>query len=383
MKPPAQILSVECDVVNATRRTNWVFVRVRTGDGLVGVGEATLDGHESQVRSEVAACAEALVGEPAQPNIAALRPHPAAFGGLAHAAASSAIDQALWDLAGKRADLSVADLFGGPRADSVRLYANVNRSLLADRSADAFAVAAAAAAADGFDAVKVAPFDGVLWQPREDRRGGLLISEGVERVRAVRAAVGSQVDVLIDCHFRFGWRTALSVIAELAELDPYWIEAPVPERDIEGWQQVRAGTDVRLAGGEFLVGLEEHRRFLQATGVDVILADVKYCGGLGTLRHTAALAESFGVELAPHNPSGPVAMAASAQVALVAPNVPLLEFGWGEVDWRPDLVHGRERIETGRLQAPAGAGIGVELDDEVIRSHPEVPMTKRSDLWSR
>ncbi len=242
----------------------------------------------------------------------------------------------------------------------------MNRSLLGDRSSEAFAGAARAAVAGGFDAVKVAPFDGVLWEPRQDRKAATLIDAGLERVHAVRAAVGPDVDVLIDCHFRFSARTASWVVSQLVEVDPYWIEAPVPERDIEGWRHVRASTDARLAGGEFLVGLEAHRRFLEATGVDVVMADVKYCGGIGTLRQVAALAESFGRELAPHNPSGPVATAASVQVAVVSPNVPVIEYGWGEVEWRADLVHGLERIEAGRLHASPGPGLGVALDPDVV-----------------
>lgn len=377
------ITSIHCDVVNATPRTNWVFVTVRTEGGLEGVGEATLDWHEPQVELEVAAYAEVLVGKPATPNARELGPHPAAFGGLANAAASSAIEQALWDLAGRRVGLPVSEMLGGAVRHRLRLYANVNRSLLDDRSPAAFGQAARAAAEDGFDAVKVAPFDGVLWAPRQDRGEARRIDEGLARVHAVRSAVGSDIDILVDCHFRFRPRTALAVIDGLAEVDPYWIEAPVPERDLDGWRLVRESTDQRLAGGEFLVGLEAHRRFLQETGVDVIMADVKYCGGVGPLRQVAALAESFGAELAPHNPSGPVAMAAAGQVAAVAPNVPIVEYGWGEVDWRTDLVGGAERIEDGMLLVSSEPGLGVSLDRMVVESHPEVAMTKRSPIWAR
>lgn len=377
------IRSISSAVVNATPRTNWVFITVETVDGLTGLGEATLDGHERQVVDEVGAFAAHLVGSPATPRNSVLRPHPAAFGGLAHAAASSAIETALWDVAGKRSGLSVAELLGGPITDGVRLYANVNRSLLSERSPAAFAMASRQAVAAGFEAVKVAPFDGVLWQPRQDRHAWQLIEAGLERVFDVRAAVGPEIDVLVDCHFRFNRHTATRVVAELEAVDPYWIEAPVPERDVEGWRHVRASTESRLAGGEFLVGVESHRRFLQDTGVDVIMADVKYCGGIDTLRQIAGLAESFGAELAPHNPSGPVATAASAQVAVSAFNTPILEFAWGEVDWRSALVCGSEVVEGGRLLLPSGRGIGVDLDATMVADHPGVPMWKRSDLWRR
>ena len=161
---------------------------------------------------------------------------------------------------------------------------------------------------------------------------GALIDAGLARIDAVRDAVGPAVDVLIDCHGRFNPRTATVVVREMERIDPYWIEAPVSERDLEGWRRVRDSTSARLAGGEFLVGLEAHRRFIAATGVDVVMPDVKYCGGISGLVQVAAVAESFGVAVAPHDPSGPVSTAATAQAALAAPTPQLVEFALGRDD---------------------------------------------------
>ncbi len=377
------IAAIRTSVVHVTTRTNWVLVLVETDDGRMGVGEATLDGHEPQVLAEVAAAARELIGQPAIPTLPALRPHPGAFGGLAHAAARSAIEQALWDLLGQRLGTPISELLGGPSSGSVRLYANVNRSTLLSRSPEAFAAAARGAVAAGFGAVKVTPFDGLRWDPEQERPARALIDAGLARIHAVRAEVGPGVDVLIDCHGRFNPRTAVVMVREMEAIDPYWIEAPVPERDLEGWRHVRDSTSARLAGGEFLVGLEAHRRFISATGVDVVMPDVKYCGGIGGLMAVTALATSFGTAVAPHDPSGPVSTAATAHAALASGADQIVEFAWGETTWRSDLVSGGETLDGGRYVLPGRPGLGVQLDETLAALHPFAETPVAPDLWER
>ncbi len=378
-----RIAAIRTAVVHVTTRTNWVFVLVETDDDRLGVGEATLDGHEPQVSAEVAAAARELAGQPAIPTLPALRPHPGAFGGLAHAAARSAIEQALWDLLGQRFGAPVSELLGGPASGAVRLYANVNRSTLASRSPEAFAAAARGAVSAGFRAVKVTPFDGLRWEPEQERPARALIDAGLARIHAVRAEVGPGVDLLIDCHGRFNPRTAVVVVREMEAIDPYWIEAPVPERDLEGWRHVRDSTNARLAGGEFLVGLEAHRRFIAATGVDVVMPDVKYCGGIGGLMAVTALAASFGTAVAPHDPSGPVSTAATAHAALASGADQIVEFAWGETTWRSDLVSGGETLDGGRYVLADRPGLGVQLDETLAALHPFAETPVSPDLWER
>ena len=278
---------------------------------------------------------------------------------MAHNAATSAMEQALWDLLGQRLGAPVSVLLGGPVEGRVRLYANVNRAILGSRTPEAFAAAALDAVAGGFDAVKVAPFDGLRWEPEQDRGARALIDAGMARIGAVRDAVGPTVDVLIKAaHGRFNPRTATVAVREMERIDPYWIEAPVSERDLEGWRQVRDSTSARLAGGEFLVGLEAHRWFIAATGVDVVMPDVKYCGGIGGLVQVAAVGELLRVAVAPHDPSGPVSTAATAQAALAATTPQLVEFAWGETTWRGELVGG-ETIDDGWFVLDGRPGLGV------------------------
>ena len=377
------ISGIRTVVVNVTTRTNWVLVIVESSDDRRGIGEATLDGHEPQVLAEVAAATAGMAGQPALPTLRRLQPHPSAFAGMAHNAAGSAIEQALWDLLGQRLEAPVSELLGGPAGGTVRLYANVNRSILGSRSPAAFGTAARAAVDDGFGAVKVAPFDGLLWEPEQERPARTLIDAGLERIHAVRDAVGSDIDVLIDCHWRFNPRTAIVVIREMEAIDPYWIEAPVSERDLDGWRRIRAATDARLAGGEFLIGLEAHRRFIAASGVDVVMPDVKYCGGIRGLAGVTAVADSFGTAVAPHDPSGPVSAAATAHVALAATTPQIVEFAWGEAPWRSALVGGAEVVTAGRLVVADRPGLGIDLDEALAAEHPFVETPVGPNLWER
>jgi galactonate dehydratase len=192
--------TVTVTVIEVTDHTDWVHVTVRA-DGLVGFGEATLEGCESHVVAEIATLEAELLGRDVEPGDPAIVPDPDARGGLASAAARSAVDQALWDLEGRRASVPVAALLGG-EPGAVDLYANINRSLRSDRTADAFAAVARSACSEGFTAVKIAPFDGVRPELADSVAGGRAIDQGIERATAVRDAIGRDRNLMIDCHGR-------------------------------------------------------------------------------------------------------------------------------------------------------------------------------------
>jgi galactonate dehydratase len=371
-----QIATVTSATVGATVRTNWVHVVVTDDTGGSGVGEATLDGHEPQVHAFVADLEQVLrdrvLTSPAQ--LETELGLEAAPGGLAYAAALSAVEQAVWDLHGKQLGAPVWALLGGLAPPSLALYANLNRALLGDRSPAAFAALAARAVEAGFRMVKCAPFDGIVRGELEDRDVRRLVDEGIARVGAVREAIGPDVDLCVDCHYRFTGRSAPTVLDRLAAFDPYWVEAPVAEHRLEEWARVRAATHLRLAGGEMMAGLATFRRFLDATGVDVVMPDVKYVGGIGGLRTIAGLALSRGVLVAPHCPSGPVSTLASAHACAHLPNFLVLEHAFGEADWRSELVTPREEVVGGELRLGDRPGLGCELDAQVVSAHPWQPV---------
>jgi galactonate dehydratase len=278
------------------------------------------------------------------------------------ATAASAVEQALWDLRAQCEGVGLAALLGaGPDVATVPLYANINRATV-DRSPAGFAANAASAISDGFRTVKLAPFDEVAYgSPNQDRRR--LAETGLARVAAVCAAVGPEMRVLVDCHWRFDVASALEVARELAALGVGWMEDPVPyDAGPTGVVAVHRTAPLPIATGERLIGSEAFVPFLDAGAADFYLPDVKHIGGIGELLKLAALSTGRDVRITPHNPSGPISTLASASALASVPHAAPLEFAWGEVAWRPGVLDPSERIEDGALVLPSGRpGLGARL----------------------
>lgn len=379
----ARLVDLNVSVINADRSTNWIIVAVLDENGRTGLGETALNGYEHVVVACIEALWSTLKDQTVTPIDGRMLPTPGHPLGLAFAAAASALEQALWDLHGRALDQPLFTVFGGLQQSNVPLYANINRSLRTDRSPESFAAHAAKALSEGFTTVKCAPFDGIARTAVEDRETRVLLDTAYRRLGAVRDAIGPDADLLIDCHWRFDARGAVIVLKELEQFNPSWIEAPVSEHDLESWRHVRGHTSQRLAGGELLIGLEAFERFMAASGVDVIMPDVRYCGGVGVMRKIAAVAEARGVDLAPHNPAGPVATMISAQIMAALPRILLLEYPWGEVEWRAQLTIRPEAVNKGALHLASGPGWGIELNPEVARDHPQDVIRRTVDvaLW--
>jgi galactonate dehydratase len=242
----------------------------------------------------------------------------------------------------------------------------LNRGLR-DRSATGYASAGRAAVADGFRAVKCAPFDEVSGT-RLDRSGvSRDLDLGIARVASLREAVGADVDVMVDCHGRFTPSMALQVGRELEPLRLLWLEEPVCwTNDPQALAQIGASLLTPLAAGEHAFGVQTFGRLIRDRSVDVLMPDVKYCGGLGEAVKIAGAAEAAGISIAPHNPSGPVSTLASVHLSASLSNFLILEFAYDEVPWRPDLSPGAERFVDGELLVPETPGLGVQLDEHVV-----------------
>jgi galactonate dehydratase len=300
--------------------------------------------------------------------------------------AVSAVDQALWDAKARQEGTPLRSLLATTAvepADQVPLYANLNRAFGADRSPNAFAALAARAVADGFRMVKCAPFDGVP-PGTDDLEACVPFWGGLERVRAVRDAIGPDTTLAVDCHWRFELTVADAVLDQLAELGATTVEAVVPERELlrtarEGRALTRPG--LRLVAGEMATAVDQLAALVEHRAADIVSPDVKYCGGVTALSEAGRLAGSASVGFAPHNPSGPIANLASAQVlaAKGAAQEPL-EHPYGESAWRSALTRRAERITGGFLQLSGAPGLGVELDAAVAAAHPPTPIRRTVDL---
>lgn len=373
-----QITGIETVVVDASRaapgagRRTWMFVEVETDTGLVGVGEASQSRLDAGVRSAVEEMAPWCVGRDPVGLIEPLRRRWLAnpFAGRVRYAAVSGIEQALWDLAGQALEQPVHALLGGAIRDRIPLYANLSQAT-PSRSPDDLAATAARAVADGFRGVKIYPFP----QPQETtaNRGTALTREELAlaeaRISAVRNAIGPEIALHTDWAWAVTPGEAVGLADRLLPYDLFWIEEPFAVDDPEELASLRQRTRPRLAGGEQLSHALPFRQLFEARALDVVMPDVKWIGGISGFREVAAVAAVYGVEVSPHNMSGPVATAASVHLSAVLGNFLTLEYGYAGVPWRDDLVDGTEIVEDGQIPLPTAPGLGIRWDRDAARRH--------------
>jgi galactonate dehydratase len=362
------IIDIEPVVVRVNHRGDWVFLCVHTDAGITGLGEASHSGNGALLIATVAAWKQQLVGT-SPLKIEAIWHKLARFDGgrIAHTALSG-IEQALWDIMGQHLGVPIHTLFGGPIRERIRLYANINRHVQ-DRSPDGFARAASQAVQEGFTAIKLAPFD-ELRGPDHVRTGPKAAWQpGVERVRAVRAAIGDETDLAVDCHGRMEPSEAIVVGKALAGCNLMWYEEPVPHAYHDELARVSSHVPMPTASAESVFAMQGFRPFLTRHLVDVIMPDVKHCGGLLEARNIASAARMSQLLVAPHNPSGPVATVATGHVVSTISNLFILEYAWGEVDWRADLLLPREPVVDGFLDLSSAPGLGYHLNPDLLAKY--------------
>ena len=367
-----KIDQIDAVSLQVTGKTTWTFVRAKTRDGRTGHGEATLQGAAAAVEAGVLRHAAALQG--LAPNAALKQIRDAALPQqIAEAAAISGIEQALADLVAQQAGAPLFMASGAARRTEIPLYANINRGTT-DRRPSGFAARAADAVARGFRAIKIAPFDDVTPSTAETLQGRSLTAAGIERIAAVRDAIGAAA-LMVDCHWRFTEAAALDTLKALAPLDLYWFECPLPEepayfpalRRLRS-QANRQGT--RLAGCEMMIGVPGFRPFLEAGIYDAVMPDVKYAGGVRETLRIADLAAAHGTACSPHNPTGPVAHMHSVHLSSQIEQFPFLEYQDGETPLFFDIVTGGLPDPTHGVSAlPSGPGLGIALSADAVQRY--------------
>jgi galactonate dehydratase len=363
-----RVTGISVTVVNVTLRTNWILVQLQTNQGITGLGEASLGSRTSlpELREFFELTRDSspfAIAQFRQQGFARL-----AGQNRARATAFSAIEQALWDICGKALEIPVYQFFGGKLHDRLSVYANINRAT-AQRTPEGFAANAVAAATDGFKALKAAPFDGfpALDAPAQEITRATDL--GIAAVYAMRDAVGPDIAIKIDAHSFFDVDLAIEVANQLDGANLSWYEEPVAPTLLEQTVAIKNSIKQVMAGGEFLFGREGFRDLIVRRAVDIIMPDIKHCGGAQELIQIATMAESFGVMVSPHNPSGPISTAASASLCAAMPNFDILEFQWGEADWRSGLLQPAEQINNGLLPVSDAPGWGITLNQALLDSH--------------
>ncbi len=368
----AALRSLAVNVAKISAKTRWVFVEILRADGMVGLGEATLIGSEPALLAAAGEYAPRLWSlDLAEPGAFAAAAAPA---NLAQAAMVSAIEVALWDLCAQDAGTRLVDALGGARRTTVPIYANINRRTEI-RTPEGFAQSARDAIAAGYGAVKIAPFDEVSTAVCARGDGIAAMQSGLARMAAVRAAAGSACRLMVDCHWRFDDSTAARMIDASAEYRVHWIECPLPETEanLAALVRLRGRANARgvlLAGMEQGIHYECFQPFCEAGAYDVMMPDVKYVGGLREMLRCAELFAHHGVAMSPHNPSGPVAHAASLHVSAAMEHFDMLEIQFDESTLFDRLVApALPTRERGASPLPVNFGLGVRLDGQLLAAH--------------
>ena len=365
-------------------KTTWLFLEVALRDGTRGFGEATAFGDEDGVVSEQRAFSGELAsGElfPIGNVLARLRQVQSS---PARRAFTHGLEQALYDAVARSAGLPLALLLGGPYRRHVPCYANINRGIV-DRGPDGFgAQAAAIAARYGYTAVKIAPFDGLRWSQGTRGEQKKAFEAGLARIAAVRAALGPDVDVLVDCHGRLDRPMAIQLMREVSSLELFWVEEPIDMEtalpsDQRAVRDAAHGAGTRIAGGEQLCSIAGAQRLISEGGHDVILPDLRFTG----LRHGIAileLAASLGVHASLHNPVGPVLDAVSRHAAAALPSFLILERQIGETPLYDALRGGPAALKEGAVEVEQTAGFGFVPDPAVLAEAARSPIRRPSSV---
>ena len=360
-----KITDIRPYIVHA-HKDNWVYVKVYTDEGVTGVGECSLETRELTVQAAVLELKRHLLGKDPmeiEKNFYLCFRDEYWGAGCVLTSALSAVDTALWDIKGKALNVPVYQLLGGKFRNRIRVYAN--RWFFGGDTPDQLAALAEQTVKKGYTAMKWDPFykaEGTItpW----DLRGV------VAQMKALRDAVGWDVDLLVEGHGRFNPYTALRIAEELKPFAPFFFEEPTLPENMDACAQVKARSPIPIASGERWCTITDYRAGLEAKTIDIAQPDIRVCGGITQMKKIAALCEASQIPLAPHNIHGQVGCAATMHVAAAIPNALILEYSVEEVEWKDELFTHQYKPENGYLYINDRPGIGIDFSEEVAARYP-------------
>ena len=350
-------------------RTNWVFVKVVTDEGLYGLGEGTLEGRERTVVEAIDELSRILVGQdPFAIEGLQLRMQRDTYWrtGPVLSTAISAVEIALWDIKGKALGVPVYELLGGRARDRIPIYAN--SWFAGARTASEFAEKASATIAQGFRGLKWDPFGQAYLSLTTAEMNSVCAN-----VAAVRDAVGPDVDLMVEGHGRLDVMSAIQVGRELAQFKIRWFEEPILPDRASTLASVRRAVPVPIAAGERSYSRWDAADLLESGSVDVLQPDVCHVGGLLEMKRIAAIADAWHIPIAPHNPYGPVCQAATMHFAASCHNFLVLETFVIDVPWRSEISTEALVFEDGCFVVPDTPGLGLDLNESVFAKYPYKP----------
>ena len=368
---------------------NLTFVQVRTDEGFVGLGETFYGAAAVEAHVHASIAPQMLGGDPLRREhwSARLAGYTGYSGSGVETRARSAIDLALWDIAGQAAGQPVFNLLGGMTRDSLEIYNTCagqlyvndasgqsvsNWGLRDGRFEDLYAAinAPGALARDLLDhdisGMKIWPFDTFAEASGGHHISSRELASALSKVAAIRDEVGMDMNVMIEMHALWDVPTAQIIVRALEEFEPFWVEDPVRSDVAGGLASVAAETSIRVAAGETVAGLSGFSAMLDSRSVDVITVDTTWSGGLTAAQKVASLAESYGIPIAPHDCTGPVALAACVHLGTAIPNALMQEtVRAGYLGWYSSLIEGGPAIGSGRISASTTPGLGIRLASDL------------------
>ena len=353
----------------------WLWVRIHTDEGLVGLGE-TYPSPESE-KAAVRRLAPLLLGRnPLEiDRLWADMFQAVASSGWAGAEirAISALDIALWDLAGKALGAPIYQLLGGASRDSIRIY-----NTCYDRID--FLTEPVQLARELMDssipAMKIWPFDSIARGNSGNYITADQMRQGLEPIRQIREEFGDAMDVAMEFHGFWNLPCAIRIAKALEPYQPMWLEEMLPQDNVESYRNLSASTALPLCLSERLMTRWGFRELLQSHAARVIMPDICWCGGISEARKIAAMAETFYLPVAPHNCGGPILHFASAHLAANVTNLFILETVRRHyLEEYRGIVTADLTPQNGKLPLPPGPGLGVELDPAVLE-RPDVTMER-------
>jgi galactonate dehydratase len=348
---------------------NLLFVKVDTDAGIHGWGEAyTQADRDQSIVAHLEQLRRYLVGR-SPFNIkhfthVMYQDFAGKRGAMEFYAAISGIEQALWDIVGKALNTPVYNLLGGACRDKIRVYANGWRGGGGPEQA---AHQAVEIVKRGFTALKWDPFP-TPWRSFISRREE---DAAVESVRAVRAAVGPDVDLLVEVHRRLAPMHAIRVARRLEEFHPFWYEEPVSSRNVAALAAARRDINIPVVTGEELYTKLDFRQVFEQRAADILNPDICNTGGILELKEIAAMAEPYDVAVAPHcYNSTTVGLAATVQLCACIPNFLITEYFVNFEALGRELADTPPLAEGGYIPLPTKPGLGLDLDEAALASHP-------------
>ena len=378
-----QITDIKTFLIHPGKAKNLCFVKIETDEGIYGWGECyTQSDRDVQITAHVDQLRRYLIGRDPT-NIKhftqmAFDDFAGRRGAMDYYCAISGLEHAMWDIAGKAYGAPVHKLIGGACRDKIRVYANGWSG--GNPTPDSLAERASEVIEAGFTALKFDPIPG-RWRTYVSKD---VERAAVENVRAVREAVGPDVDILVEMHRRLAPMHAVRIAHEIEQYHPFWFEEPILAENIPALASVRQKINIPVVTGEELYTKFEFREVFERQAADILNPDVCNVGGILELKEIAAMAEPYFVVISPHNfNSTTVGLAATIQVSAAIPNFLITEYFVNLEELGRDIAKIPFEVKDGYIQIPDAPGLGIDLDEERLAAYPYKPFPPRSlaQIW--